>query len=452
VRFRASELPGTLVGPDVAVGGVAIDSRRVQGGELFVPVVAARDGHEFIPAALAAGASAYLTSRAPLPGTSTAVVVDDASEALAAIGRLARDRLPERIVGITGSSGKTSTKDLLGAVLSTYGPTGVSERSHNNELGVPLTLANAPDEAWAAVVEMGARGAGHIRWLCSIARPTVGVVTNVSHSHTEFLGSIEGVAMAKAELVEAMPAWGTAVLNADDERVAAMAVRTTARVLTFGVGRRSGEVRATRVVTDEALRPSFTLESPWGRADVRLEMRGAHQAANAVAAAAAALVLGVGIDTVAEGLAAATASPWRMDVTRNRRGVVVVNDAYNANPASVEAALRALAAVPATGRRIAVLGPMLELGAVSGAEHRRVAALAGTLGVEFVAVGTDEYGVPRETEADVERMLDELGEGDAVLVKGSRAAGLERLASSLAAAGAGTKTATRTATRTATEW
>ena len=206
MKLWASELGGTLGGPDVEFDGTEVDSRRVRGGELFVAIVAGRDGHDFIDDALAAGAAAYVTEREPVSGAATSVRVPDTRAALLALGRLARDRLPDRLVGITGSTGKTSTKDLLGSILRGVGPCAVSERSFNNELGVPLTLANAPDAAQAAVVEMGARGPGHIRVLCGIARPTVGVVTNVSLSHTEFLGSLDGVAAAKSELVESLPA------------------------------------------------------------------------------------------------------------------------------------------------------------------------------------------------------------------------------------------------------
>ncbi|MFN2503205.1 MAG: UDP-N-acetylmuramoyl-tripeptide--D-alanyl-D-alanine ligase, partial [Acidimicrobiales bacterium] len=303
----ATAVGGSLAGPDIHIDGAAIDSRRVSGGELFVPVVAERDGHDFVGFALEAGAAAYLTSRPALPDT-TAVVVGDTAAALAALGRWARDRLPDRVVAITGSSGKTSTKDLLGAVLRTLGPCAVSERSHNNELGVPLTLVNAPDGTVAAAVEMGARGEGHIRWLCDVARPTVGVVTNVSLSHTEFLGSVDGVAAAKAELVMALPASGVAVLNAGDARVAAMARLTPAPVLTFGV--ETGDVRAADVRVDGELRPSFVLETPWGKAEVHLAARGAHQAANAAAAAAAALSVDVDLADVVSALAEAPSSPW----------------------------------------------------------------------------------------------------------------------------------------------
>ena len=428
MRFRLSDIPAARVlGADVEFDGATIDSRRVRGGDLFVPVVAARDGHDFIGAAMEAGAAAYLTSREPAEAEAgPAAAVPDTAAALADLARTARSRLPDRVVGITGSAGKTSTKDLLGAIVCRRGPAAVSEGSHNNELGLPLTLVNAPAGSHAAVLEMGARGPGHIRWLCAIGRPTVGVVTNVGYSHTEFLGSLDGVAEAKAELPESLPETGTAVLNAGDERVAAMAGRTPAAVLTFGVD--TGDVRATGVTVDDDLRASFTLESPWGGTPVRLEARGAHQAANAAAAAAAALVLGIDLADVADGLAEATPSRWRMDVRRSPAGTTVLNDAYNANPASTEAALRALSSVPVAGRRVAVLGPMLELGEVSAAEHRRMADVAAAAGIQVVAVGTSDYGLPPAAESDLDALLAGLGEGDAVLVKGSRAAGLEKLA------------------------
>ncbi|MGI8777032.1 MAG: UDP-N-acetylmuramoyl-tripeptide--D-alanyl-D-alanine ligase [Acidimicrobiales bacterium] len=432
MRWRAAAIAeavgGVLYGPDTEVRGATIDSRSVAGGELFVPVKAARDGHDFIAGALDAGAAAYLTSQPPGPGT--AVLVDDTTTALGELGRAARDRLGDRVVGVTGSAGKTSTKDLLAAVLDgTFRPA-ASERSFNNELGVPLTLVNALDDADAAVVEMGARGPGHIATLCRIARPTVGVVTNVGLAHTETLGSLDGVARAKAELVEALPPSGTAVLNADDDRVTAMRSVSTAAVLTYGVVQ--GDVRACDLVVDQDLRPSFRLASPWGSVDVRLAVRGAHQAANAAAAAAAGLAVGVPLEAVAAGLGRARSSPWRMELNRSLDGGLVLNDSYNANPASTEAALRSLASLDAT-RRVAVLGPMFELGEHSVTEHRRVGDLARDLGIDLlVTVGAPDYG--GDDVADIAAavvLIGPVGPGDVVLVKGSRAAGLERLATVL---------------------
>ena len=277
---------------------------------------------------------------------------------------------------------------------------------------------------------MGARGRGHIRALCRLARPTVGVVTAVGVCHTEQFGSLEVVAESKGELVESLPSEGTAVLNGDDPRVRAMASRTRARVLFFG---EAGDVRASDVHLDDELRPSFRLETPWGGVPVALQARGEHQVGNALAAAAAALACGVALDGVATGLAEARLSPWRMELLRTASGAVVLNDSYNANPASTRAALRALAALPAH-RRTAVLGIMAELGSDSSAEHRRVGELATQLGIRLIAVSAPESG--GEDVEGPETALDRIGPlttGDAVLVKGSRAAGLEGLAASLAA-------------------
>jgi UDP-N-acetylmuramoyl-tripeptide--D-alanyl-D-alanine ligase len=435
VRLSASAVAtvvgGTLHGPDVEVDGAAIDSRVLRPGQLFVPVVAERDGHDFIDHARTAGAAAYLTARPPAGGT--AIAVADTAAALAALGRWARDRLAGPVVGITGSAGKTSTKDLLGAVLREEWPTAVSERSFNNELGLPLTLFNAEDGTHAAVLEMGARGFGHISWLCELARPTIGVVTNVAAAHTEMFGSLDGVAKAKSELVAALPASGTAVLNADDERVMAMAARTPARVVTFGVER--GDVRVVDPTLDDELRVSFALETPWGRADVALESaRGLHQAANAAAAVAAAVAAGVSLEDAVSRLKSARLSPWRMEVKRTGGGALVINDAYNANPASMAEALKALAATRAK-RRIAVVGPMLELGDLSDAEHRRMGDLARSLEIRLIAVAAPAYGAEAvDTVDEALELVGRLTSDDAVLVKASRAAGLERAAEALGAA------------------
>jgi UDP-N-acetylmuramoyl-tripeptide--D-alanyl-D-alanine ligase len=450
MRFRASQLAaaigGELCGPDVDIDGVAHDSRAVTGGELFVPLLDVRDGHDFIPAALAAGAAAYLTARSPglrgpnaEAGEGSAIVVADTAAALAEIGRVARARLPERVVGVTGSVGKTSVKDLAGAVLGRRYRTHASLRSFNNEYGVPLTLANADDGTEAAIVEMGARGIGHIGHLCTIARPTVGVVTTVEAVHTEMFGDLDGVAVAKGELVESLPPTGTAVLNAANRRVAAMAARTDADVVTFSAEPGTeADVVATDVRLDGDLRARFTLRSPWGAADVHLGVRGEHQVANALAAAAVGLALGVDVADVADGLRAAELSPWRMELATAADGTVVLNDAYNAGPASMAAALRSLAQLPAT-RHVAVLGTMAELGEHGPAAHRDVAGQAARLGIAVVAVAAPLYGdgdgVVHVADLDAARahLAPLVGPGTAVLVKGSRVVGLERLATSLLA-------------------
>jgi UDP-N-acetylmuramoyl-tripeptide--D-alanyl-D-alanine ligase len=424
----AAAVDGRLHGPDVTVDGASHDSRAIRRGQLFVPVVAERDGHEYIAAALANGAAAYLT-QGPTAG-GTAIVVDDTVRALQAAGRHARTLLPSPVFGITGSVGKTSVKDLLASILSERLVTAASAQSFNNELGVPLTLLNAPDGTQAVVVEMGARGIGHIAQLCDIARPTVGIVTRVAAVHTSEFGSIEDVAVAKGELVEALPPRGIAILNAADPRVMAMARRTQATVVTFGEG---GDVQAEDVVLDADLRPTFVLASPWERAKVTLMVRGRHQVDNALAAAAAGLAEGIGKDAVVRGLERASLSRWRMDLRTAPSGAVVLNDAYNANPTSVAAALESLAAVPAR-RRVAVLGVMAELGDRSEADHAAVAERARELDVEVIAVAAPAYGAHDvDTVDEALAALGPVGAGDAILVKGSRVAGLERLAELLLA-------------------
>jgi UDP-N-acetylmuramoyl-tripeptide--D-alanyl-D-alanine ligase len=438
VELRTTEIAdatgGRLLGPDLVARGAAIDSRLVTGGELFVPVVAERDGHDFVPAALAAGAVAYLSAR-PVgddgpPAGVAAVEVEDTVAALAALGRLARGRVPDRVVGVTGSVGKTSVKDLLAAALGARWSTVASAGSFNNELGVPLTLLAAGEATEALVVEMGARGRGHIAGLCAIARPTVGVVTAVAAAHTAMFGSLDEVAVAKGELIEALDPSGVAVLNADDPRVAAMADRTRARVIRYGSGA-AADVRAEGAGLDDELRPRFRLVSPWGAADVVLAVRGEHMVGNALAAASAALACDVGVEAVAAGLGKAELSHWRMELVRLPSGARVLNDAYNANPASVAAALRALARLDAR-RRIAVLGLMAELGDTSEAEHRAVADLARDLGIEVIAVDAPAYGGTAVAGLDeAVAALGPLGEGDAVLLKASRVVGLERLVAQL---------------------
>ncbi|MGQ0434097.1 MAG: UDP-N-acetylmuramoyl-tripeptide--D-alanyl-D-alanine ligase, partial [Microthrixaceae bacterium] len=430
MKLRCSDLAtasgGTLHGPDVVVMGASIDSRSVQPGQLFVPVVGERDGHDFVEDALASGAAAYLTSRPPTQGS--AVVVADTIVGLQDAARWVRARLDGPVIGITGSVGKTSVKDLLAAILARRFHAAASERSFNNELGVPLTLLNAPDEVEVVVVEMGARGVGHIADLCDIAHPTMGIVTRVAAVHTEVFGTIDEVARAKAELVRQLPASGTAVLNAADPRVAEMAQVTDAHVITFGAG---GLVWADDPRGDDTLQTRFRLRSPWGDTDVVLAARGSHQVENALAAAAAALSCGADLEDIAAGLGTARLSPWRMELETAPGGALVLNDAYNANPTSVAAALEALAALPAD-RPTAVLGVMAELGAASDDEHAAIGALAARLGVRLVTVDAPAYGGEDVSSLeDAATVLGNLGPGDAVLVKGSRVAGLERLAALL---------------------
>lgn len=425
VRYSASELTaylgGELVGPDAGVEGASIDSRTIRPGQLYAPIVADRDGHAFIPAALEAGASAYLTAQEPVGGT--AIRVRDTAAALLNLGAFARGRIVGAI-GITGSVGKTTTKDLLAGCLASTFRTAASERSFNNELGLPLTLLNTPDAARWVVLEMGARREGDIERLAEVASPDLGIVTSVAMAHLEYFGDLDGVARAKGELVTALPASGLAVLNFDNARVREMASLSACPVLGYGVGA-DAEVRADDVTLDRDLRARFRLSSPWGQTEVRLALHGVQQVSNALAAAAAALWCGVPIEAVAAALAVSPGSPMRMDVHHVPGGPVLVVDCFNAIPASAEAALRSLAELPGE-RKLAILGLMAELGDRSESEHRRIALVAEELGIEVVGYETSLYGGPHVTGVDeAVALLRTMGPGDAALVKGSRVVRLE---------------------------
>lgn len=434
----AEDLGGRLIGHPVTVDGVTIDSRSDVTDRLFVPIVADRNGHRFIRDAIGRGAAAYLTAEGPLDGLDApAIVVDDTAEALTAIGVTARRRLTGPVIGITGSVGKTSVKDLTVAACRAAGPAWASAASFNNELGVPLTLANAPDGDGVVVVEMGARGIGHIAELCRVARPTIGLVTCVALVHSELFGSIDEVARGKGELIESLPDDGIAVLNADDPLVLAMGERTAAATTSFGVATTGDgpqpDVAVESVVVDRLLRPTMTIRAGQDRAELTLDVRGAHMAVNAAAALAAARAAGVPFARAVVGLEGAEVSRWRMAVTEAANGALVINDAYNANPTSMRAAMRALAELEAE-RRIAVVGLMAELGAEGPAEHLAVAAEAEAAGIEVIAVDASAYGpgvrhVPSRD--DAAEAIGPIGRGDAVLVKGSRVAGLELLADEL---------------------
>lgn len=431
MRLQASDaargIGGRLLGPDVEFEGISFDTRSLVPGQLFVPIVDDRDGHDFIGDAYAAGAALHLTSVPDrVRGDHTSIEVADTAAALMALAKWARARSAARVVGITGSVGKTSTKDLVAAAVGSARRTAANERSFNNEQGLPATILNSPDDTEVLVLEMGMRGFGEISRLCEVARPEIGVVTSVGHSHTELVGGVEGVARVKRELVEALPASGTAVLNADDHRVSAMAGSTGASVITFG---RHGDVRLSGLELDERARPSFVVDTPWGSSTVRLAVAGAHMASNAAAAIAVAGVLGVDLGGAVAALRTAEVSGMRMEVTTAPSGAIVVNDAYNANPTSMAAALDAVAAMAAS-RRIAVLGLMAEIDE-PGPSHLEVAAHARSLGIDVVPTGVDLYGI--EPVDDPIEALGPLGPGDVVLVKASRAAGLESIVEALLA-------------------
>jgi UDP-N-acetylmuramoyl-tripeptide--D-alanyl-D-alanine ligase len=459
----AQAVGGELVGDGAATvtGRVLVDSRALGAGDLFVALPGERvDGADFVPAAATAGAVAALTTR-PDPALPS-IVVPDPVEALGRLAAAVHLRLVDGglvTVGITGSSGKTSTKDLLGQVLATAGPTVSPQGSFNNDIGLPLTVLTADAGTRYLVLEMGSRGPGHIARLCRVARPEIGVVLNVGSAHLGEFGSAEVIATSKGELVAALPDGGTAVLNADDPRVLGMAPRTRARVVTTGI-EADADVRATDVDLDDAARARFALVAGGERHPFALQVVGVHQVANALSAAAAALAAGMTPAAVAAALSAAgPRSRWRMEVSRRPDGVVVVNDAYNANPESMRAALAALTRLPGR-RRIAVLGAMGELGPDADAAHALLGRDAVRAGVDVVlSVGADAIGVhtgalaersaggtddgaqedvPLDSvlhvpdRAAARRLLaDQLGAGDVVLVKASRSYGLEQLAADL---------------------
>jgi UDP-N-acetylmuramoyl-tripeptide--D-alanyl-D-alanine ligase len=450
----ADIVDGTLHAADPTTrvtGTVEFDSRAVTPGGLFLALPGERaDGHDFVEAAVSAGAVAGLVTQSV---DSPSIVVHDGFTALAALASEVLRRLPDiTVIGVTGSSGKTSTKDLLAQVLSQLGPTVAPPGSFNNELGHPYTVLRATSDTRFLVLETSARGIGHIRYLTEIAPPDIGVVLNVGTAHVGEFGSREAIAQAKGELVEALRADGVAVLNADDPLVAAMASRTVARVVRVGMSS-DADVRADDVTVDELGCAAFDLRTAAGTAPVRLQLVGRHHVSNALAAAAVALECGMTPPAVADALGAATAtSRWRMEVTRRRDGVVLINDAYNANPESMRAALEALVAVAAgnpRARTFAVLGEMAELGALATSAHEELGRLAVQLGVaRLVAVGEAARQIERgavlegsgtgkaswvaDADAAISLLRSELRPGDVVLVKASRAASLERVALAIA--------------------
>jgi UDP-N-acetylmuramoyl-tripeptide--D-alanyl-D-alanine ligase len=432
------------------VDGVTIDSRTAGAGMLFVALPGTHtDGHRFVDAALAAGAAGALVAedRADEVSADPVIVVDDPADALLGLGAWVRDTVDPLVVGITGSNGKTTTKDLIAAAAGRSRRTVANQGSFNNELGVPLTCCRLEADTEVLVCELGMRGTGQIAQLAGLLRPSVGVVTSIAEVHLELLGSVEAIAAAKGELVEALPADGVAVLSADDPRVAAMAAITPARVVTFGQSA-SADWRARDVMLDDGARATFTLDSPHGRALVRVPVPGPHNVGNALAALAATVESGVALADAVAGLEQATVSRWRLQLERIA-GVRVLNDAYNANPTSMAAALRTLARMATDGRRWAVLGTMAEIGRTSEREHRRIGSVVAELGIDgLITVGptaaairdganaADPAGAAGrwavdDVEAAATLLASEVGTDDVVLVKASRSAALEGVVAGL---------------------
>jgi UDP-N-acetylmuramoyl-tripeptide--D-alanyl-D-alanine ligase len=453
IPMTLAEVAGVVGGrivdgdPDIVVTAAASDDRDCVPGTLFACIRGERvDGHDFIAGARERGAVASLVTRAV---GSPAIVVDDVVLALGRLSSYVIQRLPGTLAfGITGSSGKTTTKDLLAAILAPHGETVAPRGSFNSEVGLPLTVLSCSTRTRFLVLEMGMRGRDHIRYLCEIAHPRIAGVINVGSAHLELLGSREAIAEAKGEIIEGLPADGTAILHADNPLVMAQRDRTAARVVTFGESP-DADLRATDVVLDDHARPAFTLHWEGASLPVRLTLSGEHQVANALAATAFALAAGISLpDIVAAIEAYEPSSKWRMEVAERDDGVTVINDAYNANPESMRAALKALAAIGQGRRTWAVLGEMREIGDTWVEEHDAIGRLAVRLDISrLIAVGEgsrpmhlgachegswgDESAWVPDAAAAIELLKEELRPGDVVLVKASRSIGLEVVAAAL---------------------
>ncbi len=434
MRFMAADVAravsGELVGSNSHLAGVSFDSRTISPGQLFVPIIDQRDGHEFVGDAIKRGAGAYLTSREPQGRT--AIKVSDTVAALLALGAWGRSRLDEglqqRVVAVTGSVGKTSTKDLVASALSVAFKTHANERSLNNDFGLPTTILNAPDETQALVLEMGMRGFGEIARLCAVAKPQIGIVTAVANAHTERVGSLDGVARAKRELIESLPKSGTAILNRDDDRVWAMRDATEATVLSYGASAQA-DVRMSSCTVDDRGCATASVISPWGEVELKMQVPGRHMAQNALAALCAAGLLGVDLKLAAAAVSATKISESRMQMRELQNGATVIDDSYNANPLSMRAALETLASLSAK-RKIAFCGLMAEL-AEPEKDHTAICEYALQLGIELVAVNTDLYGVDAVSFDQARDQLEKLNRDDAALVKGSKVTGLVRLCDGL---------------------
>ena len=425
----ASVVHGTLVGLDCEASGIAFDSRALRHGQAFVALGGEADGHDYLRDAVTAGAPFAIVQRGKSIDALTCVEVDDCDAALTAIGRHCRDRLTStldgRVVGITGSVGKTSTKDLVLAVLKSqfanaHGP----EKSLNNDIGVPVTIVNAPDVCDALVLEMGMRGLGEIARLCDVGHPQIGVITEVGDAHSERVGGIEGVVRAKAELLMALPPSGVAIVNSDSVNAMKTVHGTSARVMTFGSSE-TASVRWEIVSSDErgccTVRFTAGDESAVGI----VPLPGIHMASNAAAAVAVGISCGIGIAQCVEALSNTQSASQRMQWVIGRNGIRILDDSYNANPVSVAAALRTVAETPAK-QRYAVLGVMAEV-LHSDRAHRQIAELCRQVGIELLALETDFYGTGALSLTEVARTLDGHDSNTVVLVKGSRVATAERV-------------------------
>jgi UDP-N-acetylmuramoyl-tripeptide--D-alanyl-D-alanine ligase len=436
---------GRLHGEDRGFNDIAIDSRKLAPGDLFAALRGERaDGHDFVGAAAAAGAAGAVVSRSiqlPLPQ----IVVSNVEMALAEAARAARAQFKGPLIGVAGSNGKTTVKEMIAAILARLGPCLATRGNLNNHLGVPMTLLRLDDNHRSAVIEMGANRRGDVEQLVQIARPGIGLITNAGAEHLEGFGSLEGAARAEGEMVAGLPASGTAVINADDAYASLWRAGTVARVLSFGL-RPEADFYAAGLkfeVGTQEFATRFRLHSPLGELDLTLALAGRHNVRNALAAAAAATSAGAALVDVAAGLASMRAVKGRLQLRRTRAGAWLIDDSYNANPSSARAGLEVLSELP--GRRWLVLGDMAELGEFADSSHRELGELARALGVErlyafgaLAGLAADSFGAGAERyrdAAELTRALDAAMTPDVrLLIKGSRVNQLERVVDALAPA------------------
>jgi len=426
---------GTLVGLDCEASGIAFDSRTLRFGQAFVALGGDADGHDFLQAAATAGAPFAIVQRGRSISALTCVEVDDCDTALTSLGRHCRDRLSGslkgRAIGITGSVGKTSTKDLVLAVLrSKYTNAHAPEKSLNNDIGVPVTIINAPDSCEALVLEMGMRGLGEIARLCDVGHPQIGVITEVGDAHSERVGGIEGVVRAKAELVQSLPSSGVVIVNSDSVNAMKTVHGIAARVMTFGSSE-TASVKWEIVSTDDRGCCTVRFTSGEESAVGVVPLPGIHMASNAASAVAVGITCGIEITQCVEALSNTQIASQRMQWVIGRNGIRILDDSYNANPMSVAAALRTVAETSAK-QRFAVLGVMAEV-LHSETAHQEIATLCRQLGIELLALETDLYGTNALSLTDIANTLIQLDSEAVVLVKGSRVAATERVVQELTA-------------------
>lgn len=453
---------GTIVNGsrETKINRISLDSRNLCKGDLFIPIQGSNhDGHNFIAQALHGGAIGFLSNRwdeklkkslADGFGNSTlAIVVEDTLQALQAIAKHIRDKLDVEVIGITGSTGKTCTKDMIASVLAQARNVVSTEKNYNNEIGVPLTILKANESTEILVVEMAMRGVGQIRQLAEIVQPTMGLVTNVGKTHFELLGSEEKIADAKSELVEAIPSEGMVILNADDKWTEKLRRLSSAPVVTYGVSE-SAEFKAVDIQTDAEGRPSFRIVTDSNELSLSLPFPGRHNVYNALAACAVASEIHISQARIKRGLETCAISEMRMQVFNTPDGVIIINDAYNASPTSMKAALETLSDLAGKKRKIAVLGDMLELGTLSEMAHFKIGELVSDSKVDIlitvgekskrIAVGAMSKGMSLRQVIQCEKTLeasavlaDQVKPGDVVLIKASRGMELEKAVDALIA-------------------